>query len=136
MKDAKNQLSAGNVTSHGVSTTVYKHNQQYQPTSHIMKVVLMHLCLLTATVNTFTLQQPIASKLNGGAINKRGVSARRVLFSSPIDDEAETASMETSASSPAPTEPEGTSYPINAPSPILLSASMLLAIVGTGKLLE
>ena len=30
-------------------------------------------------------------------------------------------------------EPEGTQYPLNVPSPILLASSMILAIVGTGK---
>jgi hypothetical protein len=53
------------------------------------------------------------------------------LFSS---DDKESESSEKSVSKPpAPVEPEGTSYPIDLPSPLLLSVSMVLAIAGTGK---
>eukprot|EP00980_Cylindrotheca_fusiformis_P028575 scaffold22612_cov138-Cylindrotheca_fusiformis.AAC.9 len=35
-----------------------------------------------------------------------------------------------------PSEPEGTQYPLDVPSPILLASSMVLAIVGTGSAFE
>ncbi|CAJ1953649.1 unnamed protein product [Cylindrotheca closterium] len=43
---------------------------------------------------------------------------------------------ESSVSTPTSSEPEGTQYPLNVPSPILLATSMILAIVGTGSAFE
>ena len=61
--------------------------------------------------------------------------SRKVLFSSP-DDESSSTTIETTlaakASAQVSMEPEGTSFPIDLPSPILLSISMILAIIGTG----
>mmetsp|Transcript_33810 Transcript_33810/g.81982 ORF Transcript_33810/g.81982 Transcript_33810/m.81982 type:complete len:158 (-) Transcript_33810:102-575(-) len=43
---------------------------------------------------------------------------------------------ESSVSPPTSNEPEGTQYPLNVPSPLLLASSMILAIVGTGSAFE
>lgn len=40
---------------------------------------------------------------------------------------------ESSVTTTTSSEPEGTQYPLNVPSPILLASSMVLAIVGTGE---
>mmetsp|Transcript_42254 Transcript_42254/g.61934 ORF Transcript_42254/g.61934 Transcript_42254/m.61934 type:complete len:184 (+) Transcript_42254:81-632(+) len=66
---------------------------------------------------------------------------RLSLYSSP-DDNTDSAPIEEKApevqqvSTPAPSEPEGTSYPVNLPSPILLASSMILAIASIGSIFE
>ena len=75
--------------------------------------------------------------------NQCGVQIQRtVLYSTePHNDEesseasqAASKAADTSVAAPPKTsEPDGTSYPINLPSPLLLSTSMILAIIGTGK---
>jgi hypothetical protein len=61
---------------------------------------------------------------------------RTALFSSPPGDEDKidvvAPEATTTSAPPTPSEPEGTSYPIDLPSPLLLSTSMILAIIGTG----
>jgi hypothetical protein len=65
-----------------------------------------------------------------------------ILYSTPSEDEDEASSEtmsttknEPAAASKAPQEPEGTQYPINVPSPLLLGSGMVLAIVCTGMFL-
>ena len=61
------------------------------------------------------------------------------IFSTPPENEEEQgldafADPLTANKPPVPdSTPEGTSYPIDAPSPILLASSMVLAIIGVGK---
>ncbi len=61
------------------------------------------------------------------------------IFSTPPESEEEQgldafADPLTANKPPVPDmTPEGTSYPIDAPSPILLASSMVLAIIGVGK---
>ena len=73
-----------------------------------------------------TMQQPTTIPSSSG----------KVLFSSP-DDESSSTTMETTSAAKSSArgsmDPEGTSFPIDVPSPILLSVSMILAIIGTGK---
>jgi len=62
---------------------------------------------------------------------------RSVLYSTPSEDnsssEMTTSTAEPDADTPpAPKEPEGTQYPIDLPSPLLLGSAMLSAIVSTG----
>lgn len=68
------------------------------------------------------------------------VSAKTTqIFSTPPENEEEQgldafADPLTANKPPVPdSTPEGTSYPIDAPSPILLASSMVLAIIGVGK---
>jgi hypothetical protein len=75
--------------------------------------------------------------------NQCGVQPQRtVLYSTePQNDEESsealqvaTETSDTSVAAPPQTsEPDGNSYPIDLPSPLLLSTSMILAIMGTGK---
>ena len=66
-------------------------------------------------------------------------SKTTMVFSSPEDVEQEEgldafADPLTANKAPVPdSTPEGTSYPIDVPSPILLASSMVLAIIGVGK---
>jgi hypothetical protein len=61
---------------------------------------------------------------------------RTALFSSPPGDEDKVdvvaPKATTTSAPPTPSEPEGTEYPIDLPSPLLLSTSMILAIIGIG----
>jgi len=74
-------------------------------------------------------------QVNRGEVTPR---SRPLLFSSPRDEEKIDSTID---DTPVPTpenfksvsEPEGTSYPIDLPSPLLLATSMILAIVGTGR---
>lgn len=69
-------------------------------------------------------------------------SRKTAIFSTPPESETEGDAQQQqldafvdplSANKPSTPEPEGTSYPIDLPSPILLASSMILAIVGVGS---
>lgn len=64
---------------------------------------------------------------------------RSILYSTPSEDEGAppnesitTTTTSNDVKKSEPTEPEGTQYPINLPSPLLLASGMILAIVCTG----
>lgn len=62
-----------------------------------------------------------------------------ILFSVPSEDDSTSETMASSAEEPlqtpaaSPKEPEGSQYPLNVPSPLLLASAMLLAIASTGR---
>lgn len=69
-----------------------------------------------------------------------------ILFSTPSEDDLSTSTEITvakeesvevpappAAAAEAPSEEEGTQYPLNVPSPLLLASAMLLAIISTGR---
>jgi hypothetical protein len=68
---------------------------------------------------------------------------RSILYSTPSEDEdappnesMTTTTTSNDATKSKPTEPEGTQYPINLPSPLLLASGMILAIVCTGMFMH
>ena len=87
------------------------------------------LFLLVTGVSAFT-----AKHRNSGIAPTSHKSFRpnKPLFSSEEPSFEESKTSESQIAPPTPVEPEETSYPIDLPSPILLSASMVLAIIGTG----
>eukprot|EP00536_Pseudo-nitzschia_multiseries_P004104 jgi/Psemu1/302363/fgenesh1_kg.67_\ len=69
-------------------------------------------------------------------------SRKTAIFSTPPESESGSDTQQQqldafvdplSANKPATPAPEGTSYPIDLPSPILLASSMVLAIIGVGS---
>jgi hypothetical protein len=64
--------------------------------------------------------------------NTPGQTSR--LFSTPGSEDDTVSTTEEPVPSSPPKEPEGASYPIDLPSPILLSSAMLLGITSIGKL--
>ena len=78
----------------------------------------------------------------GSVVSASLSTSRKTVVFSNLDEEAEPDAFEldafadplTSNKPPAPARTsEGTSYPIDVPSPILLASSMVLAIIGVGK---
>ena len=71
---------------------------------------------------------------NGIATASIPLSKSIKAFSTPPENNGDAFADPLSSNKPVSSpEPEGTSYPIDLPSPILLSSSMVLAIIGVGK---
>ena len=100
----------------------------------------------TALLVALILSAPAFSFTNQVLIHKRSLSSIQQLertrglspiFSTEPENDVglgdDIPLPENSVSAPISNEPEGTQYPLNVPSPILLAASMILAIVGTGE---
>jgi hypothetical protein len=98
----------------------------------------MAVSIMVLTFSTAFSPIPIPKALS---VNRRPAAAyfgihssrNRALFSQQETPNKEPGQSTTPVVVGLPSEPEGTSFPINLPSPILLSASMGLAIVSTGK---
>lgn len=100
------------------------------------KLVLQLFVLVTATLAFSPSRQGRVSQIGSTSVPTARVLRWPVLLATPEEESAsEAAPAVTQVSTPPPVaqEPEGTSYPLDIPSPILLSFSMILAIVGTGK---
>jgi hypothetical protein len=99
-----------------------------------MRVLNVPTCLLLllTCVSSFTTHR---YNPRFGVASTQKISLREItsLFSTDDTVEESESSEKSVSEPPAPVEPEGTSYPIDLPSPLLLSVSMVLAIAGTGK---
>jgi hypothetical protein len=93
---------------------------------------LLALLLLSTPVFSFTTNQRISHVTTTSRMHS---SNRKVtpLFSTEPEQNDMTDIPLPETSIATPSEPEGTQYPIDAPSPLLLATSMVLAIVGTGE---
>lgn len=117
-------------------------------------VVLLFLGALVGSASAFVTPpyatqsaQRSTRRLDMTATGERGPSPycrkQSILFSTPSEDEP--SATETAASNEASTttettrvatketEEEGTQYPLNVPSPLLLASAMVLAIISTGR---
>lgn len=104
----------------------------------LFTVVGVLLAFLATPGYSFSSQRLVVSNIASSTTQYNVVSRNHkfMLFSTE-GNETPKASSEVVEPAPqtavTPSEPEGTQYPINAPSPILLALSMVLAIVGTGE---
>lgn len=99
----------------------------------------LNLCVLVALGSSFSVQ--VRFTINHQGMQQKGCVSRPLttIFSSPIDEDNKNSVEAASPDFGTPAAPkkvvadlEGTQYPIDLPSPILLATSMILAIVGTG----
>jgi hypothetical protein len=93
---------------------------------------LLALLLSSTPVFSFTTNQKISHVTTTSRMHS---SNRRVtpLFSTEPEQNDMTNIPLPETSIATPSEPEGTQYPIDVPSPLLLATSVVLAIVGTGE---
>ncbi len=91
-------------------------------------LIVLSIQLLVSSVTPFSIQNGYQSTQRG--IGKTGSMFRSLteIYSSPNDEEIKGGVVATKSSN----DTQGTSFPIDLPSPILLATSMVLAIVGTG----
>lgn len=99
----------------------------------VLKVPAILLLFLTC-VSSFTTPR-YNSRVGSVSTIKISLRERTSLFSADNQVEESESVEKSPIEPPAPVavEPEESPYPINLPSPILLSVSMVLAIAGTGK---
>ena len=103
-----------------------------------MKVQAIIQCLFIAVASVASFTAPARYNNQRKALGlhqKMSVNERTILFSTEESEseKSDKAVVPEQPSAPVAQEPESTSYPIDLPSPILLSVSMILAIIGTGK---
>lgn len=99
---------------------------------HIL--IAYFICQFLGLFSDAFLVQPKAIKQFPPIKSSRDFSprSRSVLFSEPDDQDRRDPIEDSSIQKSISNEPESTSFPIDLPSPLLLSLSMVLAIIGTG----
>jgi hypothetical protein len=88
---------------------------------------LLALLSLSTPVFSFTSNQRISHVTTTSKMHSSNRKVTPLFSTEPEQNEMDIPLPE------KPSEPEGTQYPIEFPSPLLLGSSMLLAIMGTGE---